>query len=611
MKDLPESSARSDLIRELLQGTLRDSAPQWILSAAIDSDRSQQPDSYARYTMSLSATALAHPSCPAELRATALRRCSIPELGALSRHQPDEVLAQAIVAELRDRGPHRQPMTPQLLKEPSAAQILLREPQLGDTVFHAALELLPTTPVLEETNTEDSTDSIDAYFAAIEAWDSLWARITTTHTGRHRQLLDWAGNSRAGASIRTHLLGTVPWDVEPALLEEVALHDLADFPRAALITRASRALRDGTPGPDVRTQFASELHSLSPKQRRHVEQYLDEPDLIESALHTAVSWVASRAQKSWRHILNPSDAKNDYGQPQPWRAPEELLATLAERFAQIAGQALELFEPHPRAPRTRPRPQDLRWLHALLLHQPDLLPQVRDQARTMLDHYRPRPRSSWERADFASAQQDRELAELHMALTRLLQDPAAASRCSALGDASQVTPEQLAQASEDVLDDYLSRHAGNDDLIEKTLLSYAVSRTGRSQLSFGDVLARHSHPRAALTQLTTDLRRRLGGAPHQRETWAALVLRIPDCPTEAILALPAWTALTAGGQPHGTASTAVAELVTSALGDDDEAWTRFSASPAAHAGPAAWLRLGDILTAAAHGTPWPKPPRGK
>ena len=48
--------------------------------------------------------------------------------------------------------------------------------------------------------------------------------------------------------------------------------------------------------------------------------------------------------------------------------------------------------------------------------------------------------------------------------------------------------------------------------------------------------------------------------------------------------------------------------VRTALGDNAEAWQRFTTSPASYAGPTAWLRLGDLLDAAVNGTPWPIPP---
>lgn len=86
------------------------------------------------------------------------------------------------------------------------------------------------------------------------------------------------------------------------------------------------------------------------------------------------------------------------------------------------------------------------------------------------------------------------------------------------------------------------------------------------------------------------------------------MLSLPATGPELIRALPAWTALKARG-PHGQAAhPAVTSVVRTTLGDHSEAWQRFAASPASYSGPTAWLRLGDLLDAAANGTPWPKPP---
>jgi hypothetical protein len=96
-----------------------------------------------------------------------------------------------------------------------------------------------------------------------------------------------------------------------------------------------------------------------------------------------------------------------------------------------------------------------------------------------------------------------------------------------------------------------------------------------------------------------------------REAWARQVLKLPGLTPELIRSLPAWTALTVGGPRYGTAHEAVASVVLAALGDSDEAWSRFAASPASYSGPTAWLRLGDVLDAAVKGTDWPTPPNSK
>ena len=482
---------------------------------------------------------------------------------------------------------------------------------LDDSVFAADLDLLPVLPSAPRLDEGDGDviARFDAYTAALDAGSSMWEAITRVHTDRHRQLIEWAQGTRASHYIRKHLLGTIPWDVEPSLLEEIAVRDLADFPRAALITRVSRLLREGAPEADVRSRLASEFESLSPKERRHVEDYFHEsPEVRSAGLRTAVHWVESRADTSWRHLLNPSGAEDRYGRTHAWHAPQELLVTLGERFALVAEEALGLWETDPDPGRLHPR--DLRWLHSMLLHLPHVTSEVKGKARTVLQHARPRPRRSWEVTDFATEQQDREFADLRTAIERILGDPTTPARNSALGDPKQVTVRDLATASDEVLDDYLSRHAGNDELIEKALLSFVSRDSYRPKLAFSDMLGRHSSPQEALLQITTDLRRRLGGGPHLREAWVRQVLRLPESDTKLVLALPAWTAMTVGGPQPGTAHAAVASVVTTALGEDEEAWARFATSPASYSGPTAWLRLGDVL-AAAKGSPWPKPPNGR
>jgi hypothetical protein len=609
---LPEGTHRDDLLLALLRGALSGSAPEWILKAAVDSGLRKEVQPYEGPRLSLAAGALTHPSCPDSLREEALRRCSVSQLGALGRERCGEALAAAVVAELEERGPRGQPMTPELLEEPGVSQLILREPHLHDAVFFAALGLLPEFPQFpaeDESKGDDVLARFDRFWAAGKAWEGMWERIVTVHTGRHRQLIGWAPDNRSRTTIREHLLGTVPWDVEPSLLDEMATEDLAGFAASDLITRLCRMLRDGISENEARSRIAVDLEALEPKVRESIEDYFnDSASVRKIGLRAAVSWVASRADGSWRFILAPLEGKSRYGEPRTWLASEELLATLGQRFAATAVKALRLWEPEPDP--LCPGPRDLRWLHAALLHLPDMTEEVREKARAVVRHVRPRARSRWEHIDYKTQQDDQRLAELRTAIERVLGDPATFSRRSALGDPNQVTVRDLAGASDEVLYDYLTRHAGDDGLVELVLLSFATS-SYRSKLSFSDVLARHSAPEAAVTQITTDLRKRLGGGPPLREAWTRRVLTLPDCTPELIRALPAWTALTVGGPRHGTAHKAVASVVLAALGDSDEAWSRFATSPASYSGPTAWLRLDDILDAAAQGTGWPKPPNSK
>ncbi|WP_269857921.1 hypothetical protein [Streptomyces sp. RPT161] len=611
-RELPEGHARDDLLLSLLLGALSGSAPDWMLKNAVDSDLGKGTQPHPGSSMTLAAAALAHPSCPDALREEALRRCSVTQLGVLGRERCGEPLAQAIVAELKRRGPHRQPMTPELLERPSAALLILREPDLHDAVFSAALDLLPEFPRLnraDESGEEDVLARYDRHRAARKAWETMWEHVVTLHTSRHRQLVEWAQDGHTTSVIRKHLLGTIPWDVEPSLLEEIATDDLGAFAVSDLITRLCRLLRDGVSEEEARDRLADEFEVLEPGVRQRIEDFFDDSiDVRKYGLQAAVSWAESAADGSWRYILTPAEAKTRYGEPHTWRASEELLAALGQRFAATAVNALRLWEPDPDP--GRPGPRDLRWIHAMLLHLPYVTEEVKEKARAVIRHVHPRSRSPWEHIGYTAQQDDRRLAELRTAIEGILGDPATASRGSALGEPRQVTVGKLADASDEVLHDYLARHTGDDDLIEKLLLSFA-SRSYRSKLSFTDVLARHSAPESALLRITADLRRRLGGGPNLREAWARQVLALSDCAPELILALPAWTALTVGGARYGTAHKIVTSVVLNALGNDDEAWSRFATSPASYAGPTAWLRLGDILDAASKGTAWPKPPNAK
>ncbi|MDJ1644681.1 hypothetical protein [Streptomyces pakalii] len=69
--------------------------------------------------------------------------------------------------------------------------------------------------------------------------------------------------------------------------------------------------------------------------------------------------------------------------------------------------------------------------------------------------------------------------------------------------------------------------------------------------------------------------------------------------------------LRARGGGYRDAHPLVVSAVRASLGSDQDAWDRFASCPAAYSGPAAWLRLGDLLDADAKGTPWPKAPAGR
>ncbi|MFJ8015066.1 hypothetical protein [Streptomyces sp. NPDC096339] len=605
--------ARDDLMLALLRGSLREAAPQWLLQAAIDRDMDQvREDQYhLGPSLELASTAISHNSCTEEQRKEALRRCSVPQLSRLGHATCTELVARGIVSELRRRGPDNQPMTPALLKEPGNAQVVLRQPDLHEDVFAAALDLLPVFPSLEEIGEQEGADSsYDAFDAARRAWETMWGGVVSHHTSRHRQLLDWAHGSPADYVIRMHLLGTLPWDVEPDLLEEIAADDLAQFRNRVLVTRVCQRLRDGTSEEEVRAHFADDLATLTAESGRDLENYFSGRPLFRRyGVHAASSWVEGAAKGSWRHILNPTEAGSRYGEPHTWRSSNDLLHTLGQRFAEAGVTALMLWELDEEA--KYGSPTDLRWVHSTLLHLPTVSDEVATRVRAILKASRPDPYTHLRTHGHAALKRERELSELRSAIERIIGDPSTATRKSALGDPSSVTVRDLAGAADEVLNSYLTRHAGDDDLIEKTLLAFA-SRTHRSKPTFADVLARHSEPRTALLNITIDLRGRLGGSPNHREAWTREVLDLPACDAELIRALPAWSVLTIGGESRfRSAHKAVTAVVIGTLGDDHDAWARFASSPASYSGPTAWLRLGDVLDASLGATPWPTPPSSR
>lgn len=106
---------------------------------------------------------------------------------------------------------------------------------------------------------------------------SMWDGVLRTQTEHHRRLLAWsARHAAADRVVREHLLGSLPWHVEPALLEEVAVQDLESFERAVLVTRFSRSCRDGPAPAQARERYSDELAAASQEERDHMERILDE-----------------------------------------------------------------------------------------------------------------------------------------------------------------------------------------------------------------------------------------------------------------------------------------------------------------------------------------------
>ncbi|MGG2464631.1 hypothetical protein ACO0M4_33550 [Streptomyces sp. RGM 3693] len=610
---------RDGLLTSLLTGPLAQSAPEWLLATAVESDLQREPQPHMTADrMELTRVALSHPTCPDTYRARFLQECSEAQLGVLGRREGGAALIHGVVAELHRRSATGLTITPELLTAPTPAQVVLGEHGLHEDVFVAALDCLPFGPG-EYAGEEDIDAWMERDRAASEAWDSMWSGVLRAHTGHYRRLLAWsARHSAADRVVRKHLLGSLPWHVEPALLEEVAAHDLESFGRAVLVTRISRSCRDGLTPAQARERYADELAATSQEERDYVERFLDEEMQSEYLLtvrcRSAVAWVERAGCQTWRFLLNPGEAQR-YGRPQKWLASQELVAALGTQFATICLTALSLWEPDPDS--RYPVVRDLGWLHALLVHLPEVPEEARQKAHLVVQETQralstgsgaygyPSSHSAWEK--------NRRAKELIATIMPLVTDPVPAlpgRRTASLGDPQGIGFKKLADADEDVLVAYLDRHTGNDTLVEETLLSFAA-RSYRKSLTFDDVLARHSAPQQTLLDLTLHLRRRLGGGPDLRGSWAEIMLARPECPPELLRLLPARSALKARGPRYDTTHPAVAAYVTEALGDSDAAWQRFAASPMSHAGPGAWYRLGDLLDAAVEGTAWPTPPPGR
>lgn len=605
---------RRALLEALLEGPHRETAPLWMLEAAVSEDLGERahPELPFGPSLELARLALSHASCTEELRRTAVTHCSPPQLGALGTSRASEALALAVAEELRSRGPHETPMTVDLLNEPGTAQVVLQQHGLHLTVFTAAVEQLPTYPILSQGDDDVST-WLEKERAAENAWKAIWKRVLLNHADRHRLLAEWYQDDAIRHIVREHLMGSFPWDVEPGLLEEIALEDLDSFPRAVLITKGCRMRRDGASAQEVRDHLAFELESLPTEERDRIDRFLTDEDslgMLRYGCSAAISHVERGADGRWAYILNPAQAQ-EYGRPHRWRASEALLVSLAQKFADQAAVALALWEADPKWPINSAK--ELRWVRDLLQHLPDIAPEVKAQVRLICRDGRKGLSGRGRYARFELRDDLREARELLDHIENMVVDAPPApgpTRTAALGAPDQVTVRALANAPDDVLLDYLHRHTGNDHLVEKVLLSTA-SRVYRREPDFDDILNRHSHPQRALLDLTVNLRRLLGGGPNLREAWASAALSTPMATSEIVRALPAWTALKTRGPQGEPAHQAVTALVHHVLANSAEAWQRFATSPASNSGPTAWLRLGDLLDAAVKGEGWPKPPPGR
>ncbi|MEV5342967.1 hypothetical protein AB0K93_31520 [Streptomyces sp. NPDC052676] len=456
---------------------------------------------------------------------------------------------------------------------------------------------------------EDAGDWLERHKRAHQAWENMWNRILERHPARHRELVEWADGGDAERTIRDELLGSLPWAVEPELLTELAAADLARFPFQLLVAQASRMRRDGSDPQEVLDRFAAELSALTDEEQvrfRHVVGR-ESTTLLDMGCRAPVTWVRHSASGTWRHLLNPTQARDGYRQAE-WWASAATLSNLAVRFAETAARALPFWEPEDRY--SAIDPDEVAWVRAMVLHLPKVTEDVKAAVRRIVRHARDRlnPRHPGLRPRY---DQRREVEEILDTIERVLADPpsgvGADRRRSALGDPSEVTVRELAGVRAEALSEYLDRHPGDDSLVEKALLSCAAAGWW-SDADFAAVLRRHGSPDTVLLRLTEGLRGNLGGGPSWREAWTRLILARQDTGPELVRALPAWSALRARGDRPGSAHPSVVSVVREALGCDQDAWDRFATCPATHSGTTAWLRLGDLLDAAATGAPWPKPP---
>jgi hypothetical protein len=604
---MADGSDRERLLTTLLAGPYRLAAPAWLLEAGVVGGLGGATDHWPGSSIGLAVHALTHPDCTGDLRSTALRGCSEVQLAHLGMADRPAAIAQAVAVELRRRTPELIPMTRELLDQPIPAQIVLRSERLADAVFDTAVELLPTCPEPSKDDSENGSEWYKRYRGLMNAWATMWERVLRQHPDHHAALVERTEGGAAEYPIRHCLIAKLAWMVEPGLLKTLAVSDLHGFDAAVLTTKVCRMLRDGASKHAAREHFAAEIDALTASQQRLVSDYLEEDGLDPKwGCDAAVAWAADAAAGRWRLLLNPAKARPDYyGEPYAWRASERDLAELGRLFAQSTVTALELWEPNPGRPLTEP--SSVRWVLDALTHLPEITDCVKDAVRSIIADVRTSQGNRT--AYYRSVESRRETDEVLEAIARIVSDPApqAAGRRAALGDPSEVTVRALSAVAGDVLAEYLDRHTGNDDLVEKTLLAI-VSNDYRREPSFADVLARHSDPHRAINELTYDLRRRLGGNPPCREAWVRAILAVPGRDADTIRALPAWTALKTCENRNGQIGAEIIDAVLATLGDDADAWQRLGDSPIRRTGPGAWLRLGDVLDAARANTSWPQPP---
>jgi hypothetical protein len=195
-RTMPEGADRERLLTELLASAFRCTVPVWLIEAAIDQGLADKGERWAGSGIDLAATALGHPDCDAEVRAAALRGCTDVQLGSLgSAHRPD-VLTTAVAAELGRRSPGPEPMTRDLLVQPTAAQQVLQTAGLADLVFDTAFELLPPRPLPRKQVDTTAEDRYEQFRNQLDAWEAMWRTVLVRHPDRYAQFVERTEGAR-------------------------------------------------------------------------------------------------------------------------------------------------------------------------------------------------------------------------------------------------------------------------------------------------------------------------------------------------------------------------------------------------------------------------------
>lgn len=489
-------SDRADLVEALLSGPYASEAPSKLLHSAVQLETEAPAGPYEHYiSLPLTSLALNHPSCTASLRDETLQRCTPAQLATLGTPDCDAHLATKIAQTLRALDDVPPPMTPDLLENPTPAQIVLRQIPLHDLVFEAARDMLPTVPDTGEPSSAFDEEWMDRNRRAHDAWDRMWRQVLKQHPHRHRQLVQRADATHTQRTVRNRLLGDLPWMVEPQLLAELAATDLERFSFEILRARGCRKRRDGAEAQQVLESMKADLAPLDEDEQDSLRHFVESESttLLDLGCRGPILWMEHAAAGTWRHLLNPEQAKEEYRQV-AWRTPAPALEDLAALFAQAAARALPFWEPEDRY--STVRPSQVIWVREMLLHLPTVTEEVKAGVRPIARHLRNQLNSRHPtlRLRYDEAQ---DIEKAVQTIERVLADPPLAvgpdrSR-TALGAPDTVTVRGLSSISAQSLGEYLDRHPGDDTLVEKALLATAAG-SNWSDSDFDNVCAGTAAP---------------------------------------------------------------------------------------------------------------------